>query len=142
MIGEGGLMTLDEGHAIGVRIAAQDATLTFRQILQLGQEFALDKGRDPLQPRRLSVRWVGALKRWIPRMEAHAPLDFPLAVVQGDEDGTVDGPHNLGVIRQKFPAAEIHVIPHGRHQLANEAPALRAQALGYVTAMLAAGEGG
>lgn len=91
---------------------------------------------DPLQARHLSVRWVGALKRWIPRMEAHAPLDFPLVVVQGDEDGTVDWRHNLRVIREKFPLATIHVIPQGRHQLVNESPEFRERALAHVTATL------
>lgn len=84
---------------------------------------------DPLQSRQLSTRWVGAMKQWFPRIESATPCEFPLVVVQGDEDGTVDWRHNLAVIRQKFPQAGIHMIATGRHQLANEAPALRAQVL-------------
>lgn len=94
------------------------------------------RDEDPLQARELSTRWVGAMKRWIPRMEAHATSDFPLTIVQGDEDGTVDWRHNLGVIRQKFPRADIHLIPGGRHQLANEAPPWRAQVLAVITQTL------
>lgn len=82
---------------------------------------------DPLQSRQLSVRWVGAMKNWIPRLEHATPCEYPLAVVQGDEDGTVDWRHNLGVIRGKFPRADVTMVPTGRHQLANESPALRAQ---------------
>lgn len=93
---------------------------------------------DPLQARMLSVRWVTALKRWIPWLEAQAPVDFPLTVIQGDEDGTVDWRHNLDVIRQKFPRATVHLIPQGRHQLANEAPEFRTQVLDRMTAALAA----
>ena len=80
---------------------------------------------DPLQPRRLPVSWVGAMKRWFPQLEHATPCEYPLAVIQGDEDGTVDWRHNLGVIRRLFPEASICMIPTGRHQLANEAPALR-----------------
>lgn len=83
--------------------------------------------QDPLQSHRLSTRWVGAMKNWIPRIERAAPCDYPLVVVQGDEDGTVDWRHNLGVIRAKFPQAQVTMVPAGRHQLANESPELRAQ---------------
>lgn len=92
---------------------------------------------DPLQCRHLSVRWVSALKRWIPRMRAYAPVDFPLTVVQGDADGTVDWRYNLGVIREKFPAATFHMIPDGRHQLANESPEYRVQVLAHLSRLLA-----
>jgi alpha-beta hydrolase superfamily lysophospholipase len=87
------------------------------------------RNRDPLQSRDLSVLWVGAMKRWIPHIENATPCTYPLVVVQGDEDGTVDWRHNLGVIRAKFPDVQVHMIATGRHQLANEAPALREQAL-------------
>lgn len=93
---------------------------------------------DPLQARMLSVRWVGALKRWIPHLEVQTPIDFPLTVIQGDEDGTVDWRHNLDVIRQKFRRAAVHLIHQGRHQLANEAPEFRTQVLDCMTAALTA----
>lgn len=88
--------------------------------------------QDPLQSRRLSTRWVGALKRWIPRFEHASPCEYPLTVVQGDEDGTVDWRHNLGVIREKFPHATIDMVATGRHQLVNESSALRAQVLAVI----------
>lgn len=91
---------------------------------------------DPLQARMLSVRWVGALKRWIPQLEARAPVDFPLTVIQGDDDGTVDWRHNLTVIQEKFPRAVVHLIEQGRHQLANESAGYRAQALAWIVAAL------
>lgn len=93
---------------------------------------------DLLQAQYLSVRWVGALKRWIPWLEAQAAVDFPLTVIQGDEDGTVDWRHNLAVIRQKFPGTTVHIIDHGRHQLANESAPYREQVLARVSAALQA----
>lgn len=92
--------------------------------------------QDPLQWRRLSVRWVSALKRWIPRMKAFAPVDFPLTVIQGDADGTVDWRYNLGVIGEKFPAVTIHRVPGGRHHLANESPEYREQVLAHLRHLL------
>lgn len=94
------------------------------------------RNEDPLQARELSVQWVGAMNRWIPRVEKATPLRFPLTVIQGDEDGTVDWRHNLAVIRRVFPAAVIHMIPGGRHQLANEAPVWREQVLALITRAL------
>lgn len=85
------------------------------------------RGGDPLQSRWLPTRWVGAMKRWIPRLENATPCEYPLVVVQGDEDGTVDWRYNLGVIRAKFPCGSVHMIPTGRHQLVNESPGLRAR---------------
>lgn len=95
--------------------------------------------RDPLQSRRLSTQWVGALKDWIPRIEAATPCAFPLVVVQGDEDTTVDWRHNLGVIGGKFPRAGIHQVAGGRHQLVNEAPPWRDQVFAVITRTLDTG---
>src|SRR5258708_16624518 len=53
MAGERGLVAVDEGHAIGARIAAQDAGLAQRQRLQLRQEFAIDEVRHGGEPLRL-----------------------------------------------------------------------------------------
>lgn len=80
---------------------------------------------DPLQPMRLPTAWVGALAKWIVRIEA-APTSVrrPL-IVQGEEDMTVDWQHNLSVLRSKFDRPEVLMLPEARHHLANEAPALR-----------------
>jgi len=81
--------------------------------------------QDPLQPRVLPTAWVGALSRWVPRIEAaprssHSPL-----IVQGEADMTVDWRHNLRVLREKFSDPQLLLLPDARHHLANERPALR-----------------
>ena len=48
-------MRIDEGHAVGARIAAQDAALAQRQRFQLRQEFAFDEARHGGEPLRLGV---------------------------------------------------------------------------------------
>ncbi|MET1079773.1 MAG: alpha/beta hydrolase [Pseudomonas sp.] len=80
---------------------------------------------DPLQPRNLPTAWVGALSRWVPHIEsAPRSLRSPL-IVQGDADLTVDWRHNLEVLRDKFAAPEVLMLPGARHHLANESPELR-----------------
>jgi alpha-beta hydrolase superfamily lysophospholipase len=80
---------------------------------------------DPLQARILPTAWVGALARWIPRIEGatrsvHSPL-----IVQGEQDMTVDWRHNLDVLQDKFNQPRILLLPDARHHLANEREALR-----------------
>ncbi|MCU1718043.1 alpha/beta hydrolase [Pseudomonas sp. 5P_3.1_Bac2] len=80
---------------------------------------------DPLQPRSLPTTWVGALKRWVPRIEkaprsARSPL-----IVQGEADMTVDWGYNLQVLKDKFNAPRILQLAAARHHLANELPEYR-----------------
>ena len=83
------------------------------------------QNRDPLQPRNLPTAWVGALSRWVPRIErAPASPRSPL-IVQGEADMTVDWRHNLALLQEKFAEPRILRLPEARHHLANETPALR-----------------
>jgi alpha-beta hydrolase superfamily lysophospholipase len=84
------------------------------------------KEYDPLQARAVQVDWVSALRQWVPHIEAARPVDFPVTVVQGEKDRTVDWPHNLRIIRNKFSSVEELLIPDGRHHLVNEAKDLQA----------------
>lgn len=85
------------------------------------------KEHDPLQARFMAMNWVTALKRWIPRIEAAPPVDYDLAVIQGEQDMTVDWRHNLRVLRRKFRRLRLYQIPEGRHHLANEADPILGQ---------------
>ncbi|MGH8440013.1 MAG: alpha/beta hydrolase [Pseudomonas sp.] len=87
---------------------------------------------DPLQPRCLPTAWVGALVDWIKRIEA-APVSArrPL-IIQGQSDMTVDWPHNLKVLQEKFAAPDILLIPEARHHLANELPAIRQRYFDFI----------
>jgi len=81
---------------------------------------------DPLQARAVHVDWVTALRQWVPHIESARPIDFPVTVVQGEKDLTVDWQHNLRIIRNKFASVEELRIPDGRHHLVNEAQDLQA----------------
>lgn len=81
--------------------------------------------QDPLQSRRLSLRWMSALRRWIaglPRSDLGAG---PVLIVQGDADQTVDWRYNLGVYKTLFPGSQVTMLPGAGHQLANESTLIR-----------------
>ncbi|KAA1176258.1 alpha/beta hydrolase [Marinobacter salinexigens] len=84
------------------------------------------RDHDPLQARAVHVDWVSALRKWVPHIESARPVDFPVTVVQGEKDQTVDWQHNLRIIRNKFAGVEEVRVPDGRHHLVNEAQDLQA----------------
>ncbi|MGH8354981.1 MAG: alpha/beta hydrolase, partial [Pseudomonas sp.] len=88
--------------------------------------------RDPLQPRSLPTAWVGALARWIPRLEAAPRSTRSPLIIQGEADLTVDWRHNLEVLQDKFAAAELLLLPQARHHLANESEEVRAGYLRFL----------
>ncbi|MDH0304588.1 MULTISPECIES: alpha/beta hydrolase [unclassified Pseudomonas] len=80
---------------------------------------------DPLQPRRLPTAWVGALMKWVKRIEAAPQSTRRPLIVQGEADATVDWPYNLKVLKAKFADPQILMLPEARHHLANELPGIR-----------------
>lgn len=83
--------------------------------------------RDPLQPRFLSVEWVGAMREWMLKFLAYPPSDLSPLVFQGMQDFTVDWRYNLQVLQEKFSFPEIVYLPTARHHLVNEAEDNRAR---------------
>lgn len=82
---------------------------------------------DPLQARHLPLEWVGAMHRWIQEFSTLPGSEFPVRIVQGDRDRTVDWRYNLKQIRQKLGAVRVHMVPGAGHHLVNEAEPLRHQ---------------
>jgi alpha-beta hydrolase superfamily lysophospholipase len=89
--------------------------------------------RDPLQPRDLPTAWVGALAKWIPRIESAPRSRQRPLIVQGESDMTVDWQHNLEVLQDKFDQPEILRLPGARHHLVNESEALRRQYFAFLS---------
>jgi len=81
--------------------------------------------QDPLQPRNLPTAWVGALSRWVPRIEAAPRSTRRPLIIQGEADLTVAWRHNLKVLQDKFAAPQILRLAEARHHLANESVELR-----------------
>ena len=101
------------------------------------REFLAFVQRDPLQSKRVSVRWVGALRRWLKGLPETDLGVGPALVIQGDEDNTVAWRYNLKVISKLFPGSEVAYLPGGGHQLANESAAIRERYLQRVETYLA-----
>lgn len=109
------------------KFAANSSDQTFLEFLKT----------DPLQADRISLRWVGALRRWLRDLK-HSDLGVgPALVIQGDADRTVDWRYNVNVIGQLFPGSRVEYLPGAGHQLANEADDFRIDYLGRVDAWLA-----
>lgn len=87
---------------------------------------------DPLQPRRLPTAWVGALIAWVKRIEAAPHCARRPLIVQGEDDGTVDWPYNLQVLKAKFDEPQILLLPQARHHLANELPGIRQRYFDFI----------
>lgn len=80
---------------------------------------------DPLQPDRLTLAWVGAMRRWMAQLLALPASELPVLILQGEQDLTVDWQWNLEVLARKFPRVRVHRNSEARHHLVNEAEAIR-----------------
>lgn len=100
-----------------------------------------NRRQDVLHCREVSLRWMMALHAWNERMAKHEPCGHPVKVIQGTKNTTVAYKYNIQFIRRMFPAADVTMIEGGRHELFNEAAALRQEVLDVTVAYLNAGEG-
>ena len=87
---------------------------------------------DPLQPRRLPTAWVGALLAWVRRIEAAPRCARRPLIVQGEDDMTVDWRYNLEVLKAKFDAPQVLMLPQARHHLANEVLEIRQRYFAFI----------
>ena len=128
---------------LGVRLAHM---LLHRVIDRVPREFKRNSSdldfldflkRDPLQSHQISVRWVGALRRWLAALPLRDLGVGPALIIQGDDDQTVDWRYNLKMMRKLFPDSQVHYLPGAGHQLANESASIREQYLVAVEEWLA-----
>lgn len=101
-------------------------------------EFLAFLQRDPLQCRRISLRWIGALQRWLRRLPRRDLGVGAALVIQGDADATVDWRYNVRFVGKLFPGSRVEFLRGAGHQLANETTEFRRAYLARVAAWLAA----
>lgn len=94
--------------------------------------------QDPLQPRTMSLRWIQALSRWMLMMKSMPSCRFPVWLVQGARDQTVDWRFNNEYIRQHFRLQCQLLLEEGSHQLINERADIRAPLTALIPAFLTA----
>ncbi|WP_051235530.1 alpha/beta hydrolase [Marinimicrobium agarilyticum] len=88
--------------------------------------------KDPLQYRKVSVEWVGAMKAWDETFRSWPVRDDELLIVQGTGDGTVDWQYNLQQIGRLLPNLRVEMITEARHHLVNESQGYRDPAFAAV----------
>ncbi|WP_010485580.1 alpha/beta hydrolase [Pseudomonas sp. S9] len=88
---------------------------------------------DSLQPQCLPTAWVGSLARWVLHIEMAPPSPRSPLIIQGESDMTVDWRHNLQVLKEKFKAPKILLLPEARHHMANESQLYRDQYFAFLT---------
>lgn len=81
--------------------------------------------QDPFQPHRLPKAWIGAMASWVEEIEDHPGSNFPINVIQGDEDGTLDWRYNIKLFEEKFPQLNLSLINGAGHHMVNEREDLR-----------------
>jgi alpha-beta hydrolase superfamily lysophospholipase len=86
---------------------------------------AFVRDQDPLQPARVPLDWVGAMDQWISEFAQANMVDYPVHIIQGDNDKTLDWKYNLSQFRLKFNALQVSIIKRANHHLVNEEEALR-----------------
>lgn len=80
---------------------------------------------DPLQSRRLPRDWVVAMIKYQKKLRRSRTVDFPLSLIQGTDDTTVDWGRNIKLLETKFSGAKTYLINGGRHHLVNESKEFR-----------------
>ena len=83
------------------------------------------RDQDPLQPTQVPLDWVGAMDRWISEFAQSGKMDYPVHIIQGDNDKTLDWEYNLSQFRLKFDALQVSIIKRANHHMVNEEETLR-----------------
>ncbi len=89
------------------------------------KEFLAFMRRDPLASQKISLRWIGALRRWLCDLPMRDLGMGPVLVLQGDRDGTVAWRRNMKDIPKLVPRCQIVYLPGAGHHLANESESIR-----------------
>lgn len=92
--------------------------------------------QDPLQHKAIPLNWLGAMLSWGDWLEQHKPVETPIYMIQGTDDGTVDWRHNLTVLQGLYPRLELTLINDAKHHLVNETLYYRAPVLSKVSEIL------
>lgn len=83
--------------------------------------------KDFLQPKVMPMQWFAAAENWAKEFEACNGSDYPVNIIQGTSDQTLDWKYNLAVFKEKLPQMQLQLIEDAYHHMANEEPKLRKQ---------------
>jgi alpha-beta hydrolase superfamily lysophospholipase len=83
------------------------------------------RDQDPLQPTRVPLDWIGAMDQWITDFAQANKINYPVHIIQGDNDKTLNWKYNLRQFQLKFNALQVSTIKRANHHLVNEEKTLR-----------------
>ncbi len=87
------------------------------------------KKQDPLQSKRVPVKWITAMRRWENAFPSFPREIFNPLVMQGNQDVTMDWRFNIKQVRAHFPNGKTYLLAKANHHLANEVVGIRASML-------------
>ncbi|MCX5633587.1 MAG: alpha/beta hydrolase [Phycisphaerae bacterium] len=83
------------------------------------------KYKDPLQSKKVSIKWINAMFKWDKKIANAKTSQRPTLVIQGTKDNIIDWRYNIRFILSKFKNSRIELIENARHELFNESAEIR-----------------
>lgn len=124
------------GYAI-YRPFAKNIFRVFRNVSSDRDFLRFVRYKDPLQSKKLSLNWTGALFEWNRKIAAAQVSYRPVMIVQGTCENIVSWRYNLKFIRSKFSNVKIKLVENVRHELFNESVELRGRVFSKILDYLA-----
>jgi alpha-beta hydrolase superfamily lysophospholipase len=104
----------------------------FRRVSSDEEFLKFVKYKDPLQAKKISLKWVGAMFKWDRRIADAKTSARPILVIQGLKDNIINWRHNIRFIQSKFENYEIELIENCRHELFNESEKIRQEVFSQI----------
>jgi len=114
------------------RLFSRFVPRVFRKVSSDKDFLRFVKYKDPLQAKKISLNWVGAMFKWDQRIANAAASQRPILVIQGLKDNIINWRHNIRFIQLKFKNSEIELIENCRHELFNESEEIRAMVFSQI----------
>jgi lysophospholipase len=91
------------------------------------------KNRDPLQARKIPLKWVRAMHKWNDKISDLPTCDRPVKIIQGTSDETIDWQYNIRFLKGKFSNAQVSIIENAKHELYNETEGFRNEVFSQIS---------
>ena len=104
----------------------------FRKVTSDEEFLKFVKYKDPLQAKKISLKWVAAMFKWDQRIADAKISNRPILVIQGTKDNIINWRHNIRFIQSKFENSEIELIENCRHELFNESEKIRQEVFSQI----------
>ena len=91
------------------------------------------RNKDPLQNRKIPLKWVNALHDWNDKIADLPHCDKTFKIIQGTSDTTVDWRFNINFLQEKFSNVVVRLIGGANHELFNESVDIRKGVFSQIT---------